>query len=85
MLGKVLALGSAAALVAAPVAAAHGTGTFLGSTHGHRSVASTVPANGDLNPYGVAVVPRTVGRLAAVCSRRSAPGGCTDAASAASA
>jgi sugar lactone lactonase YvrE len=63
MLGKVLALGSAAALVAAPVALAHGSGTFLGSTHGHHAVASTVPANGDVNPYGVAVVPRTVGRL----------------------
>jgi hypothetical protein len=27
------------------------------------SVASTVPADGDLNPYGVAVVPRSSGRL----------------------
>jgi hypothetical protein len=26
-------------------------------------VASTVPPNGDLNPYGVAIVPRTIGRL----------------------
>ncbi|HEV3381642.1 MAG TPA: hypothetical protein VG142_11755 [Trebonia sp.] len=28
-----------------------------------RQVASTVPGNGDLNPYGVAVVPRSEGRL----------------------
>ena len=28
-----------------------------------RQIASTVPANGDVNPYGVAVVPRTVGML----------------------
>ena len=27
------------------------------------TVASTVPANGDVNPYGVAVVPRSMGRL----------------------
>jgi hypothetical protein len=26
-------------------------------------VASTVPPNGDVNPYGIAVVPTTVGRL----------------------
>jgi hypothetical protein len=26
-------------------------------------VASTVPPNGDLNPYGVAIVPRTIGKL----------------------
>ena len=28
-------------------------------------VASTVPANGDLNPYGVAVVPASAGQLVA--------------------
>ena len=27
------------------------------------SIASTVPVNGDVNPYGVAIVPRSVGRL----------------------
>ena len=27
------------------------------------TVASTVPANGDVNPYGVAIVPRSIGRL----------------------
>lgn len=47
--------------IAAPVAFAHAFLTF----HGNVVVASTVPANGDLNPYGVAVVPTSVGRLRA--------------------
>jgi hypothetical protein len=29
------------------------------------NIASTVPANGDVNPYGIVVVPQTVGRLVA--------------------
>jgi hypothetical protein len=33
--------------------------------HGLTQVASTVPANGDVNPYGVAVVPASGGRLTA--------------------
>lgn len=31
--------------------------------HAVSQIASTVPANGDVNPYGVAVVPQTTGRL----------------------
>jgi hypothetical protein len=38
---------------------------FLGRLHGLTQVASTVPANGDVNPYGVAVVPASAGRLTA--------------------
>jgi hypothetical protein len=38
---------------------------FLGQLHGMTQVASTVPANGDVNPYGVAVVPASGGRLTA--------------------
>jgi hypothetical protein len=38
-------------------------GSFLGQFHLISTLASTVPANGDLNPYGVAVVPRSMGRL----------------------
>jgi hypothetical protein len=38
---------------------------FLGQLHGLTQVASTVPANGDVNPYGVAVVPASGGRLTA--------------------
>ena len=33
--------------------------------HGLAQVASTVPANGDVNPYGLAVVPASEGRLTA--------------------
>jgi len=42
-----------------------GNGGFLGSFTTVCQVAPTVPANGDLNPYGVAVVPKTVGNLIA--------------------
>jgi hypothetical protein len=38
-------------------------GSFLGSLSRITTIASTVPANGDINPYGVAVAPRTIGRL----------------------
>jgi hypothetical protein len=38
---------------------------FLGQLHGLTQIASTVPANGDVNPYGVAVVPASGGRLTA--------------------
>jgi hypothetical protein len=38
---------------------------FLGQLHALTQVASTVPANGDVNPYGVAVVPASGGRLTA--------------------
>ena len=39
--------------------------SFLRQLHGLAQVASTVPANGDVNPYGVAVVPASGGRLTA--------------------
>jgi hypothetical protein len=34
---------------------------FIGPLHHVTTLASTVPGNGDVNPYGVAVVPRTTG------------------------
>jgi len=37
--------------------------TFIGNLHHTKVVASTVPANGDVNPYGVAVVPHSTGHL----------------------
>ncbi|MFD4976142.1 hypothetical protein [Streptomyces sp. NPDC058424] len=43
--------------------AASAGGTFLGRLHTVREIASTVPANGDVNPYGTAVVPRDAGKL----------------------
>ena len=65
MLRKALAVAGAAALAGSAAVALAAGGTFLGAIHHHRVVASTVPANGDLNPYGMAVVPRSVGRLTA--------------------
>jgi len=43
--------------------AAHARPPFLTRFHRVRQIASTVPSNGDVNPYGVAVVPHTAGRL----------------------
>lgn len=37
--------------------------TFIGNLHHTKVVASTVPKNGDVNPYGVAVVPTSTGHL----------------------
>jgi hypothetical protein len=37
--------------------------SFIGPLNQEKVVASTIPANGDVNPYGVAVVPRTAGNL----------------------
>jgi hypothetical protein len=37
--------------------------TFLGPFTSASTIASTVPANGDVNPYGVAVIPATIGDL----------------------
>jgi hypothetical protein len=46
---------------AKPAAAA--VTSFLGQIHAGSQIASTVPAKGDVNPYGLAVVPATAGRL----------------------
>src|SRR5512140_3286340 len=43
--------------------AASASSTFTGPLNTVTTLASTVPANGDVNPYGVAVVPRSTGRL----------------------
>jgi hypothetical protein len=37
--------------------------SFIGPLKAIQKVASTVPSNGDVNPYGVAVVPQTTGSL----------------------
>jgi hypothetical protein len=46
-------------------AAHHAAPPFLSQLHSVSQIASTVPANGDVNPYGVAVVPASTGRLVA--------------------
>jgi hypothetical protein len=43
--------------------AASADSTFIGGLKHNDLVASTVPGNGDVNPYGVAVVPRSTGDL----------------------
>jgi len=44
-------------------ASAGGVPAFVGPLHKTSVIASTVPGNGDVNPYGVAVVPRSTGDL----------------------
>ena len=39
--------------------------SFLGQLRAGSQIASTVPANGDVNPYGVAAVPASAGQLTA--------------------
>ena len=59
---------AAAATLAGVLPAAAGTGgggSFVGGLHTVAKVASTVPANGDVNPYGVAIVPSSHGHLTA--------------------
>jgi len=51
-----------AVLIVLPVLA-HASGSFTGPLSKVKQVASTVPGNGDVNPYGVAVVPATTGGL----------------------
>ncbi len=50
-------------LLAAPHLHGAAPPTFIGRFENINTVASTVPANGDVNPYGVAIVPRTTGAL----------------------
>jgi hypothetical protein len=42
-------------------ASASGFPAFVGPLHHTSVIASTVPGNGDVNPYGVAVIPRSTG------------------------
>jgi hypothetical protein len=69
---RVTVVGTAVAGIAASalIAAAPGAGAqqmshrpFINRFHKISTVASTVPKNGDVNPYGTVVVPRSEGRL----------------------
>ena len=65
-LGSGALLAAVAAALSFTVATGNAaTGTYLSSLHSIKTIASTVPPNGDVNPYGVAIVPRTVGALTA--------------------
>lgn len=57
------ALGAGLLLVLATAVPAQAAGTFLGPLTHVRHIASTVPHNGDVNPYGTVVVPVSAGRL----------------------
>jgi hypothetical protein len=56
---------AAAALVMAPAAGAQSTSAtpFISQFHTTTTIASTVPANGDVNPYGTVVIPQSTGNL----------------------
>ena len=51
------------ALVVACISSAPAQSSYLVSLNQISTVASTVPANGDVNPYGMALVPTTTGKL----------------------
>ena len=59
--GRICLLGLAITL--APLWANASSKSFTGQLNTTTFIASTVPENGDVNPYGVAVVPRTTGAL----------------------
>ena len=63
--GLAAIIAAAAGLLAgtAGSAGAAGSPAFVGPLHRTSVIASTVPGNGDVNPYGVAVIPRTTGNL----------------------
>ena len=51
------------AMAAAPASQAGLRPSFIGGLHKITTVASTVPRNGDVNPYGVAVIRQSTGSL----------------------
>lgn len=60
MIGAVMLVG---VVSLTPSLAGASEGSYLGRFEDIGTLASTVPANGDQNPYGVAVVPATIGHL----------------------
>jgi hypothetical protein len=61
--GAAAVTGAGVAALAPAQAAPAAHPTFLGQFHHTKLIASTVPGNGDVNPYGVAVVRHSHGRL----------------------
>ncbi len=60
---RMIAVVLAGALVLVPSLALASDGAFIGGLNKVSTVASTVPSNGDINPYGVAAAPVTMGKL----------------------
>src|SRR5262250_3225254 len=54
---------SALTITLSPLRAQTSSSSFIGGFNKVDRIASTVPLNGDVNPYGVAVVPHTIGNL----------------------
>jgi len=64
LLAATLALvGGVTALMLAAAPAAIAAGPFIGPFNNVQTLSSTLPKNRDVNPYGVAVAPTTIGRL----------------------
>jgi len=60
---RVLGLGALVLASALGSARAGSTGGFLEKTHRHVTLSSTIPDNGDLNPYAVIVAPVSAGTI----------------------
>ncbi|HLQ56936.1 MAG TPA: hypothetical protein VK162_22020, partial [Streptosporangiaceae bacterium] len=56
---------AAAGLAMAPAAGAmvHSQPSFIGQFHKLRTIGSTVPRNGDVNPYGTVLIHHSRGKL----------------------
>jgi hypothetical protein len=63
LLGSAVTLSALGAGVGASGAGARSDPPFLKTLGKPRQVSSTLPLNGDVNPYGVAIVPDTIGSL----------------------
>jgi hypothetical protein len=61
----VVVLPAVATLLTTGAVRATAASSFIGPFNHIQTLASTVPKNGDVNPYGVAVVPSSTGRLLA--------------------
>jgi hypothetical protein len=62
--GAVVAgLTAAAGLIMAPAAGAMAHPAFIGQFHKLKTIASTVPRNGDVNPYGTVLIAHRQGKL----------------------
>jgi hypothetical protein len=53
------------AVIVRSVRASDDADVILKNLHKIRTITSTIPSNGDVNPYGIVRVPRTIGRLTA--------------------
>src|SRR6202042_3743134 len=56
---------SAAASTSTPAEPATSSGPFLAKLTSASKLGSTEPANGDVNPYGIVIVPTSIGKLQA--------------------